>query len=175
MRSPPPASVLPGYDQAVGVRDGRILRRLRRLGLRRLCAGGVSGSVPVLTVHSDPGNGDPRRYRQYLRCACRALIIGTFDRILATKLTGPLNSLAGRWRVGPGSWAILGGFFATHSLTSDRFLIFGLALVLVMGLRPGGLFPSKQRAAEMKGDDDNFEFDEYETNQTLRAARRKEA
>ena len=104
-----------------------------------------------------------------------ALIIGTFDRILATKLTGPLNSLGRQMESWPGILGDLGGFFATHSLTSDRFLIFGLALVLVMVLRPGGLFPSKQRAAEMKGDDDNFEFDEYETNQTLRAARRKEA
>ena len=104
-----------------------------------------------------------------------ALIIGTFDRILATKLTGPLNSLGRQMESWPGILGDLGGFFATHSLTSDRFLIFGLALVLVMVLRPGGLFPSKQRAAEMTGDDDNFEFDEYETNQTLRAARRKEA
>jgi hypothetical protein len=42
-------------------------------------------------------------------------------------------------------------------------------------LRPGGLFPSKQRAAEMRGDDDNFDFDDYETNQALRDARAKEA
>lgn len=104
-----------------------------------------------------------------------AVIIGTFDRILATKLTGPLNSLGERMQDGPGIVGDLGGFFATHSLTSDRFLIFGLALVLVMVLRPGGLFPSKQRAAEMAGDDDNFDFDDYESNQTLRAARGKEA
>lgn len=104
-----------------------------------------------------------------------ALIIGSFDRILAVKLTIPLNALGRQMESWPGFLGDLGSFFATHSLTADRFLIFGLALVLVMILRPGGLFPSKQRAAEMKGDDDNFEFDDYETNQTLRAARGKEA
>lgn len=104
-----------------------------------------------------------------------ALIIGTFDRILATKLTGPINSLGEKMSDWPSFLGGLGEFLSTHSLTSDRFLIFGLALVLVMVLRPGGLFPSKQRAAEMAGDDDNYEFDEYETNQTVRAARGKEA
>ncbi|HYH11433.1 MAG TPA: hypothetical protein VD789_03680 [Thermomicrobiales bacterium] len=38
---------------------------------------------------------------------------------------------------------------ANHSLTTDRFLIFGLALVLLMLMRPGGLWPQKARAAEM--------------------------
>lgn len=104
-----------------------------------------------------------------------ALIIGTFDRILATKLTGPINSL-GEWMSDwPSFLGTFGEFLSTHSLTSDRFLIFGLALVLVMVLRPGGLFPSKQRAAEMSGDDDNFEFDEYEPNQSLHDARQQEA
>jgi hypothetical protein len=37
-------------------------------------------------------------------------------------------------------------------VTSDRFLIFGLALVLVMLLRPGGLFPSRARKAELEGE-----------------------
>ncbi len=104
-----------------------------------------------------------------------ALIIGLFDRILAVRLTGPMQALGRQMQDWPGFLGGIGDFLSTHSLTSDRFLIFGLALVLVMVLRPGGLFPSKQRAAEMQGDDDNFEFDEYETNQTLRAARRKEA
>lgn len=104
-----------------------------------------------------------------------ALIIGTFDRILAVKLTGPLNALGRQMMEWGGPFEELGEFFSQHSLTSDRFLIFGLALVLVMILKPGGLFPSKQRAAEMAGDQDNYDFDEYETNQTLRAARGKEA
>jgi branched-chain amino acid transport system permease protein len=104
-----------------------------------------------------------------------ALIIGLFDRILAVRLTGPMQALGRQMQDLPGFLGSIGNFFANHSLTSDRFLIFGLALVLVMVLRPGGLFPSKQRAAEMRGDDDNFDFDDYETNQALRDARAKEA
>lgn len=104
-----------------------------------------------------------------------ALIIGTFDRILATKLTGPMNTLGTHMVDWPAPFGRIGEFLSTHQLTSDRFLIFGLALVLVMVLKPGGLFPSRQRAQEMAGDDDNFDFDEYESNQTVRAARGKEA
>jgi branched-chain amino acid transport system permease protein len=69
-----------------------------------------------------------------------AIIIGSFDRILAEKLSTPLN-----WIGKQIGWDAM----AHHSLTSDRFLIFGLALVLLMLLRPGGLFPQKARAAEM--------------------------
>lgn len=104
-----------------------------------------------------------------------AVIIGAFDRVLAVKLTGPLNALGRQMTDWPEPLGRLGEFFSHHSLTSDRFLIFGSALVLVMVLRPGGLFPSKQRAAEMAGDQDDYDFDEYETNQTLRSARGKEA
>lgn len=104
-----------------------------------------------------------------------ALIIGAFDRILATQLTRPLNWLGERMAGWPEPLGTIGEWASTHSLTSDRFLIFGGSLVLIMLLRPGGLFPSAQRAEEMKGDDDNYDFDEYETNQTVRAARGKEA
>lgn len=92
-----------------------------------------------------------------------ALIIGSFDRILAVKLTGPLNALGRNMESWPGPLGDIGTFFSTHSLTSDRFLIFGLALVLVMILRPGGLFPSKQRAAELEGESDQFNFEAAES------------
>ncbi len=69
-----------------------------------------------------------------------AIIIGSFDRILAEKLSTPVN-----WIGEQIGWEAM----ANHSVTSDRFLIFGLALVLLMLLRPGGLFPQKARAAEM--------------------------
>jgi branched-chain amino acid transport system permease protein len=81
-----------------------------------------------------------------------ALIIGTFDRILATELTKPLNWAGEQITWAPIDW--LGDWMETHNLNSDRFLIFGLALVLIMLLRPGGLFPSRRRAAELSGDDD---------------------
>lgn len=89
-----------------------------------------------------------------------ALIIGVFDRILATELTKPLNRLGEQITWEPLAW--FGDFLAGHNLNSDRFLIFGLALVLLMLLRPGGLFPSKERAAELEGDtfDDDSNLDE---------------
>ncbi len=80
-----------------------------------------------------------------------ALIIGSFDRILANALNTPLHWLGERITWEPLAW--LGDFMVNHNVTSDRFLIFGLALVLIMILRPGGLFPSERRAAEMAGDD----------------------
>jgi len=87
-----------------------------------------------------------------------AIIIGSFDRILATELTRPLNWMGEQLTWEPLSW--LGEWLATHNLNSDRFLIFGLALVLIMLLRPGGLFPSSRRAAELSGDDDDDVDDE---------------
>ena len=87
-----------------------------------------------------------------------AIIIGSFDRILATELTRPLNWMGEQLTWEPLSW--LGEWLATHNLNSDRFLIFGLALVLIMLLRPGGLFPSSRRAAELSGDDDGDVDDE---------------
>ncbi|HLU36266.1 MAG TPA: hypothetical protein VKZ61_10875 [Thermomicrobiales bacterium] len=103
-----------------------------------------------------------------------ALIIGSFDRILAVKLTTPLNWLGRQMEGWPEPLGSIGEFFAKHSLTSDRFLIFGLALVLIMILRPGGLFPSRQRAEEMKGDDDDFDFDADQSNQSLSDVQGKE-
>lgn len=93
-----------------------------------------------------------------------ALIIGTFDRILTTELTGPLNDLGNRFYdpadSGPINW--FAGQVATHNLTTDRLLIFGLALVVLMLVRPGGLFPSQRRAAEMQGDDPDSGDDLYD-------------
>ena len=68
-----------------------------------------------------------------------AILIGSFDRILAEELTKPLNGFGE---------AIGVDWLANHSVTSDRFLVFGLALVLMMLFRPGGLFPSARRKAE---------------------------
>jgi branched-chain amino acid transport system permease protein len=76
-----------------------------------------------------------------------ALLIGFFDRILAEELTPPMNSLGE---------AIGFDFLAGHNLTQDKFLVFGLALVLTMLLRPEGLFPSARRKAELHPDDDTI-------------------
>jgi branched-chain amino acid transport system permease protein len=69
-----------------------------------------------------------------------ALIIGSFDRILAERLTEPLNAFGER---------IGNDFLANHNVGEDRYVVFGAALVLMMLLRPGGLFPNRQRAAEL--------------------------
>ncbi len=70
-----------------------------------------------------------------------SLIIQFFDRILAEELNKVLHWIGGQTGI---------EVLQTHNVAQDRFLIFGLALVLLMLLRPGGLFPSKQRAAEMQ-------------------------
>ncbi len=69
------------------------------------------------------------------------IIIGSFDRVLAEALNTPLH-----WIGDQIGWT----FLQEHSLAQDRFLIFGLALVLIMLLRPGGLFPSARRRAELE-------------------------
>jgi branched-chain amino acid transport system permease protein len=83
-----------------------------------------------------------------------ALLIGSFDRILAEEMTGPLNRLGEKM-----GWEAM----ATHNITQDRFLVFGLALVLIMLFRPGGLMPSERRRAELVTDDPDTLFQENES------------
>ncbi len=68
------------------------------------------------------------------------LLIQSFDRILAEELNGPLHWLGDRTGI---------AFLQEHDVTQDRLLIFGLALVLIMLLRPGGLLPNARRRAEL--------------------------
>jgi branched-chain amino acid transport system permease protein len=70
-----------------------------------------------------------------------AVLIGSFDRILADRLTEPLNAFGEQ---------IGNDWLANHNVGEDRYVVFGAALVLMMLLRPGGLFPNKQRAAELE-------------------------
>jgi branched-chain amino acid transport system permease protein len=88
-----------------------------------------------------------------------AIIIGSFDRILAEALNTPLHWVGERL-----GWQ----FLVDHSVTQDRFLIFGLALVLIMVLRPGGLFPSKARAAEMDPETEDITDQERDTESEIR-------
>ncbi len=67
------------------------------------------------------------------------LLLGVFDRILAARITEWLSDLAGA----------TGLEFLALDLTSYRFGIFGLTLVLMMLLRPEGLLPSAQRRREL--------------------------
>ena len=68
-----------------------------------------------------------------------ALLIGFFDRIMAEELNRPMHWLGGQ---------VNNHFLATHDLKQDKFLVFGLALVIMMLLRPEGLIPNANRKAE---------------------------
>jgi branched-chain amino acid transport system permease protein len=82
------------------------------------------------------------------------LLIGFFDRILSEELNRPMHWIGDQ---------LGSGFLIDHDLKQDRFLIFGLALVLMMLLRPEGLFPSSRRKAELHPESD--EILEQETQQ----------
>ncbi len=88
------------------------------------------------------------------------LLIQSFDRILAEELNEILHWVGDRTGI---------AFLQTHDVTQDRFLIFGLALVLMMLLRPGGLFPSAQRQAEMQPDDPDVTHAENQQMYDVRA------
>jgi branched-chain amino acid transport system permease protein len=74
-----------------------------------------------------------------------ALLIGGFDRILTDALNPRVHWFGRQTHI---------HFLANHDLKQDRFLVFGLALVLMMLLRPGGIWQSAQRKAELRPDDD---------------------
>jgi branched-chain amino acid transport system permease protein len=70
------------------------------------------------------------------------IMLGAFNFILVDGLQSWLRSLSG----------LLGmPFLAQIDLVDSKLMIFGLALVLMMLLRPEGIFPSAQRRAEMRG------------------------
>src|SRR5215217_9292191 len=69
------------------------------------------------------------------------IILGAFNFILVDSLQGWIRGLSG----------LLGlPFLAQIDLVNSKLMIFGLALVLMMLLRPEGIFPSAQRRAEMR-------------------------
>lgn len=68
-----------------------------------------------------------------------ALLIGFFDRIFAEEFNRPMHWFGER---------IGNDFLAHHDLKQDKFLVFGLALVIMMLLRPEGIWPSARRKAE---------------------------
>ena len=80
-----------------------------------------------------------------------AFIIGGFDRILTEALNPRVHWIGRQIHV---NW------LANHDLKQDRFLVFGLALVLMMLLRPGGIWQSAQRQAEMRPQTDDERIQE---------------
>lgn len=83
-----------------------------------------------------------------------ALLIGFFDRILAEELNRPMQWIGENVGI---------GFLQTHDMKQDRFLIFGLALVLMMLLRPEGLFPSARRKAELHPETEELALQESDS------------
>jgi branched-chain amino acid transport system permease protein len=68
--------------------------------------------------------------------------------ILAMVVIGGMGSIAGAI-VGAALVTIIPEIF--RGITDYRFLIFGVALIVVMIFRPQGLVPSKRRKAELRG------------------------
>lgn len=68
------------------------------------------------------------------------VLLASFDRILAERATHWLRQAGG----------LLGADLSWVDLSSSKMLIFGLALVLTMLLRPEGLIPSARRRAELR-------------------------
>ena len=68
------------------------------------------------------------------------IVLGAFNFILVDSATGWLRSLS----------EILNLPFLAIDLVNAKLLLFGLALVLMMLLRPEGIFPSAQRKAELR-------------------------
>jgi len=71
-----------------------------------------------------------------------AMVLGAFNLILVDGASGWLKAL---------SDAVHVPFIAQIPVSDSKLLIFGLALVLMMLLRPEGIFPSAQRQAELRG------------------------
>jgi branched-chain amino acid transport system permease protein len=81
------------------------------------------------------------------------ILIASFDRILAEELTRPVQWFGGK---------VGSPWLEEHNVTEDRFVVFGLALVLMMLLRPGGLLPSARRRAELTPESEDIRVAESE-------------
>jgi branched-chain amino acid transport system permease protein len=73
-----------------------------------------------------------------------AAVLGFYDRVLTSDATNWVHQLATAVPV-----PVLASILAAVDLTQYKYGIFGLALVLLMLTRPEGIFPNRQRAAEL--------------------------
>jgi branched-chain amino acid transport system permease protein len=71
------------------------------------------------------------------------VVMGSFNLILTEQATNWLHDVGSAIGFTP---------LQNVDLSSSKFMIYGLALVLMMMLRPEGIFPSRQRSAEMHGE-----------------------
>jgi branched-chain amino acid transport system permease protein len=77
-----------------------------------------------------------------------AVVLGFYDRILTQDATSWIHGFAQTVQI-PGVSDLL----LQVELSQYKYLIFGIALVVLMLTRPEGLFPSRQRAAELHADE----------------------
>ncbi|HEX9436873.1 MAG TPA: branched-chain amino acid ABC transporter permease, partial [Candidatus Limnocylindria bacterium] len=76
------------------------------------------------------------------------IILGSFDRILSDTLSDILRAI--------GSFASI-DLLKNADVSRSRSLILGLALVVLMVLRPEGLFPSARRKMELHAAEESEE------------------
>jgi branched-chain amino acid transport system permease protein len=73
-----------------------------------------------------------------------AVVLGFYDRILTQDLTNWIHSFAQTVQI-----PLLSDLLLQVDLSQYKYLIFGVALVVLMLTRPEGIFPNRQRAAEL--------------------------
>jgi branched-chain amino acid transport system permease protein len=75
------------------------------------------------------------------------VVLGFYDRVLTSDASNWLHGLGTILNL-----PLVSPALAAIDLSQYKFGIFGLALVILMLTRPEGIFPSRQRAVELKGD-----------------------
>jgi branched-chain amino acid transport system permease protein len=75
------------------------------------------------------------------------VVMGVFNFILTESASGWIRGFGQTLNL-----PLVSPFLMAVDLSSSKLMIFGLALVLLMLLKPEGLFPSAQRKAEIKGE-----------------------
>jgi branched-chain amino acid transport system permease protein len=73
-----------------------------------------------------------------------AFVLGFYDRILTQDATNWLHSIAQAVQI-----PLVSDLLLLVDLSQYKYLIFGLALIVLMLTRPEGIFPNRQRAAEL--------------------------
>src|SRR5437764_4904515 len=76
-----------------------------------------------------------------------AVVLGFYDRVLTADATNWVHQLGTAVPVAP-----ISSLLASVDLTQYKYGIFGVALVVLMNTRPEGIFPNRQRAAELHED-----------------------
>jgi branched-chain amino acid transport system permease protein len=75
------------------------------------------------------------------------VVLGFYDRVLTSDMTNWLRAIGTATDL-----PFISAFLTTIDLTNYKFGIFGAALVTLMLTRPEGIFPNRQRAAELHSD-----------------------